>query len=438
MLTRTSMKSLVNPETGMIDRRILTDPDIYKQELEQVFGRCWIVIGHESLISNPNDFHSGYIGEDPILMTRDAKGKTHAFLNMCRHRGNRVCRADYGNAPSFMCTYHGWTFATDGKLVGVPGYKEAYFEELDRSQWGLIEASCDSYKGIVFATWDKSAPSLVDYLGDAAWYLDLILDRRAGGTELLGGMQRHMMATNWKIPSDNIAGDSTHVPVTHGSMGMIGALGSRTRPTTLSANPTSVNVYAGNGHGFIGKYDGPPREVNEGMNIGGVVAEYYQQHAAEFKRRMGEARANQMGGPTNIFPSTAFLGTSIVRMRIPRSPLKTEEWTYCLVDKDAPREVKADQKRRLTFQSGASGIMESDDSNNWDQVSRSGTFWKAKEYPVNYQLGLGRDKRSEMMPGTLSPNLSETNQRGFYAFWAEMMDASSWSQVKLSPKTFSK
>ena len=51
-----------------------------------------------------------------------------------------------------MCTYHGWTFATDGKLVGVPGYKEAYFEELDRSQWSLVEvAQINSYKGLVFA-----------------------------------------------------------------------------------------------------------------------------------------------------------------------------------------------------------------------------------------------------------------------------------------------
>lgn len=436
MLGATSIKTMVNLKTGLIDRRIFSDPDIYQQELEQVFGRCWVVIGHESLIAKPNDFHAGYIAEDPILMTRDPKGKIHTFLNMCRHRGNRICRADYGNAPSFMCTYHGWTFATDGKLVGVPGYKEAYFEELDRSQWGLIEARCESYKGLVFANWDKSAPSLADYLGDAAFYLDLVLDRRAGGTELMGGIERHVMTTNWKIPSDNVAGDGYHVPVTHGSMGMIGALGSRTRPTSLNINETSVNVYAGNGHCFLGKYDGPAREINEGMNIGGAVAEYYRQNAGEFKRRMGEIRSSQTTGPSNLFPATAFLGTSILRMRIPRGPLKTEEWTYCLVDKDAPQEVKSAQRLRLTFQSGPSGIMESDDSNNWDQVARSGSLWKGKQYPVNYQIGVGRDKTVEGLPGKLSASVAEANQRAFYGFWAEMMDAPSWSQVTLSPRTF--
>src|SRR5687768_8731950 len=161
---------------GLVNRGIFTDADIYQQELEQVFGRCWLFLGHETQVAKPNDFIAAYMGEDPVLLTRDGKGKLHAFLNMCRHRGNRICRADAGNAPSFMCTYHGWTFATDGKLVGVPGFKEAYFEELDRSQWGLVEtAQIASYKGLIFATWDKQAPSLGDYLGDMAWYMDMIL-----------------------------------------------------------------------------------------------------------------------------------------------------------------------------------------------------------------------------------------------------------------------
>ena len=191
-----TFESKVNAKAGVVTRNIFYDKEIYQQELEQVFGRSWLVVGHESMVAKPNDFAANYMGEDPVLLTRDSKGKLHTFLNMCRHRGNRICRADAGNAPSFMCTYHGWTFATDGKLVGVPGYKEAYFEELDRSQWGLVEARTDSYKGLVFANWDKDAPSLIDNLGDAAWYMDLWLDRTAGGTEILPGIHRWVMNFN--------------------------------------------------------------------------------------------------------------------------------------------------------------------------------------------------------------------------------------------------
>ncbi|MSQ32628.1 MAG: aromatic ring-hydroxylating dioxygenase subunit alpha, partial [Dehalococcoidia bacterium] len=95
------MRSLVDDKNGLLDRNVFTDKDIYQRELEQVFGRCWLFVSHESQIPRQNDFTSNYMGEDAVLVTRDSKGKVHTFLNMCRHRGNRICRADFGNAPSF-------------------------------------------------------------------------------------------------------------------------------------------------------------------------------------------------------------------------------------------------------------------------------------------------------------------------------------------------
>jgi phenylpropionate dioxygenase-like ring-hydroxylating dioxygenase large terminal subunit len=64
----------------------------------------------------PDDFFHTYMGEDPVILTRDGQGRLHALLNMCRHRGNRVVRCDDGNAKRFMCTYHGWTYRNDGAL----------------------------------------------------------------------------------------------------------------------------------------------------------------------------------------------------------------------------------------------------------------------------------------------------------------------------------
>ena len=115
----TQIAALVDTEHGMISRRIFIEPEIYEAELRQIFARCWLFLCHDSQIARPGDFLTTTMGEDPVLVVRDSGGTVGAFLNVCRHRGNRLCRADDGNAASFICAYHGWTFANNGHLTGV-------------------------------------------------------------------------------------------------------------------------------------------------------------------------------------------------------------------------------------------------------------------------------------------------------------------------------
>jgi hypothetical protein len=85
--------SLVDSERGLVSRRIFIEPEIYEKELQQIFARCWLFLCHDSQIPRPGDFFTTYMGEDPVLVVRDSDGEVHAFLNVCRHRGNRLCRA---------------------------------------------------------------------------------------------------------------------------------------------------------------------------------------------------------------------------------------------------------------------------------------------------------------------------------------------------------
>src|SRR5258708_32533409 len=176
----TDMRGLVDAEKGLVSRRIFIEPEIYQQDLERIFARWWLFLCHKSQIPHPGDFFTTYMGEDPVLVVRDTQGQVRAFLNVCRHRGNRLCRADTGNAASFTCAYHGWTYRNDGRLAGVPYMKEAYHNELDRGRWGLVPvAQLANYKGLWFPTFDAAAPPLPDYLVARAWFLDTFVARRA-------------------------------------------------------------------------------------------------------------------------------------------------------------------------------------------------------------------------------------------------------------------
>jgi phenylpropionate dioxygenase-like ring-hydroxylating dioxygenase large terminal subunit len=115
-----TIDQLINPARGIISREIFVSADFYRAELERLFTRTWLFIGLESQIPNPGDFFTSRMGEESVILCRDGQRKVYVFLNSCRHRGMKVCRYESGNTSLFVCPYHSWSYATDGKLQGVP------------------------------------------------------------------------------------------------------------------------------------------------------------------------------------------------------------------------------------------------------------------------------------------------------------------------------
>jgi phenylpropionate dioxygenase-like ring-hydroxylating dioxygenase large terminal subunit len=418
------VKNLLDPNIGRISRKLFIDPDIYEEELEKIFARCWCYLAHDSQIPNPGDFVSAYIGEDPILVVRDSRGKVNAFLNTCRHRGMRVCRADAGNAAAFTCTYHGWTYGNDGKLVGVPGYKEYYYEELDMEQWGLVPvAQVDSYKGLIFGTFDPTAPPLLEYLGDMAYYLDIFVDRRDGGAEILGGVHKWIITGNWKLASENFVGDSYHFPITHASSTKVRPITGDGRQRSAAAlgrnDPKDFVAHVGNGHGMMMN---PDREDPPGS--------YLAQVLPEMEKHLGPERARLAASAGTVFPNFSTLwGTSTIRVWHPRGPDKMEIWSWRIVDKAAPPEVKNAARIQYLQSFSPGGITEEADGENWSQVTASARGHVARNFDFNYEMSLGHERVSEEFPGWLGPRVSEHNQRGFYRRWADLIAGKSWAEM---------
>jgi phenylpropionate dioxygenase-like ring-hydroxylating dioxygenase large terminal subunit len=437
--------NLVDIDRGEISREIFVSGEIYQHEQEQVFARAWLFIGHESQIPKPGDYFVSRMGEESVILTRDRDGIIHVFLNSCRHRGMKVCRYDEGNTPVFSCPYHGWSYATDGKLVGVPYFKQAYHDELDKSKWGLVEVpQMANYKGTIWATWDAGAPPLEEYLGDVKTYLDVFLDNLDGTPselEVIGGVQKWTMPNNWKWASENFSGDNYH-GISHRSVDMLkispsGALG-RHQFDAVRTPSTNLSV-SHRGHGWRAQLK-QSDDYQPAYGDDPVIDGYFREAHRRRIKNLGEMSRLKSSGGT-VFPNVSFSdGRMSIGVWHPAGPHHTEAWRWYFIWKDAPQEVRDIWRPYVMRYAGPSGMTEQDDMENWNYAHASSMGTIARRHPYNYKMGLGHEatKGDEdwIVKGGLvtQQTLTEQNQRGMYELWASLMDAKDWGAVRSSPQ----
>lgn len=419
----------VDTRSGTVKREIFVDEEIYKQEKSRIFGRCWLYLVHESEIPNPGDFVSVYMGEEPVVVCRDPDGKIGAFINSCRHRGNRICRVDRGNTKTFVCSYHGWAYSTRGNLVGVPGKKEYYQNCIDQDQLGLIKvAQVSSYGGLVFGTLDPEATSLDEYLGDMRWGLDIMLGQ--GNLVAVPGVMRWAVGGNWKFSSDNAVGDMYHAAWTH-------------RSAMLAAHQ------GGNGAQMVDKYISNRRLP--GLTLiteygHGLTADYMDDSEIDWssplaqwrrnpkvKERLGPVRSKIMRSNMNVFPNLFVnSGSRDLMLHNPRGPNKMEFWKTTLVDRDVAPEVQRLQVRSSNRHLGPAGMFEQDDGENFEQSTDGARGLLAPKYDLHYAMGLGRERftTQDGSPPFIDDLVNEHAQLWLYKCWAEHMDAENWTELR--------
>jgi len=211
-----------------------TDAQLYQHELDKIFYAAhWCYVGLEVEIPNTGDYKLSHVGERQVLMVRDRVAPKDKGIdtgirvveNRCAHRGVRFCQTQHGNARSFVCPYHQWTYKLNGDLAGLPfkdGVKDGNAvnggmpEGFDIKDHGLTKLRVAVLHGLVFATFSDSVESLEDYLGPNIMPWINRIFKADGGTRKLTllGYNRQRIPGNWKLMMENIK-DPYHPGLLH-------------------------------------------------------------------------------------------------------------------------------------------------------------------------------------------------------------------------------
>ena len=184
--------------------------ELTQLEMEQVFLRNWIFIGHVSDLPNSGDYQCFAMADERAVVVRDQDGQLRAFHNVCRHRASRVVGDDKGHCgKAFICPFHGWSYNLDGSLKNIP--KTDAFPEIDKSQFGLKSLDCEVWQGMIFIRFGGEGPAVAELFAEAAEEIGLY---RIEEMQPLDKPYQYNFDLDWKAVLD-IDNEGYHVPVGH-------------------------------------------------------------------------------------------------------------------------------------------------------------------------------------------------------------------------------
>ena len=393
---------------------LYTDPAIFEAEIERIFNTTWVWVAHDSELPNKNDWITTFVGRQPVIVNRDKAGVVRVMLNRCRHRGATICEAKKGNAPGFVCPYHAWTYGTDGSLKGLPmpkGYKD-----FDKSDYTLVNLRVESYRGLIFATFNEDAPPLEEFLGRARPWIDLFLKQGGGYPVKVMGEHKFTFPGNWKIQLENTT-DAYHFPIVHKSF--LSSLDGDTSELFSFMDAGGYVEDLGNGHSVMVMI---PELIDLDKNLDEPVPERFAELAEELREEHSEEEVRRIvravtgsGFNVNLFPNLA-CSMAFFRVLRPLSVDETEIRHIAIGMDGGPAAANRARLRLHEHFQGPMGFGTPDDAEAWERVQRGS---QAGEDAIWIMLNRGEDK-TESNAGDVT---AETGMRAAYQMWKRMMTA---------------
>ena len=429
-----ALKGLVQPDR--VHRAVYTDPALFELEMDRLFGRAWLVLGHESQVPSPGDFFTARMGREPVIVIRHADGSLRVLVNRCAHRGSRVCEGARGHARQLVCPYHGWTYATDGTLCALPladGYERSLIGVED---FGLRAVPrVDTYRRFIFASLAADGPPLVEFLGPLGASFDDFVERAPDGdVEVAGGVFKHAYRGNWKLVLEN-HNDGVHPAFVHASS----IAAARSQPATAAETYSDIAVrqmlqngapwevwertrlwVARYGHSWMGDYHDDTRLV------AALDHPVFREYRPALERRLGAAGATRVLGELRwnslVYPSCSFM-SQFRQLRIlqPIAVDHTVVHAYSFRLKGAPEQMFRDTIAFANVVNGTASPVLTDDLEVYERVQ--GALTGARNDWVSLGRGAGGDvpARDGTMRGRTGT--SEIHIRNQFAAWVEWMSA---------------
>jgi phenylpropionate dioxygenase-like ring-hydroxylating dioxygenase large terminal subunit len=410
-----------------IHSRVYTDPDVFRQEMESIFTKTWVYVGHESEVATSGEFKSAYIGLQPVILCRDDTARINVFFNRCRHRGAVVCREQRGRTRQFRCFYHGWTYNTRGDLIGL-AQRSGYPADFPQKEMGLVRvARVETYRGLIFASLNPEVCSLEDHLGQARDAIDVVIDSAPGAAiAIKSGSLKFKYSGNWKLVLENTV-DGYHGNYVHSSFQEV---------TSRSADKTGFRQVRTNAVASVdeqvafrelGGTRGYPRghaTLDRPYTSERLDDLRDQEDAAEYiallEKAMDKERILDVLGQHNvfIFPNFYFGSNGMLWVIHPLEVDRTEVYQFPFSLIGAPDQW---EERRLRIREqfyGPSGFGTPDDSEVLDACQAG---MQALEPQWN-DLSRGIARETIEPPGVRrGHSTDETPQRSMYRAWREQM-----------------
>jgi phenylpropionate dioxygenase-like ring-hydroxylating dioxygenase large terminal subunit len=414
-----------------VHRDLYIDPEVFQLEMERLWSRAWIYVGHTSQVPQPGDFITLDIAAQPVIMVRHTDGTVRVLMNRCAHKGTKVVYDLAGNTgKTFRCPYHAWTYRTDGTLLNVPlkaGYDGTRLYET-LSARGLTPVTHETHRGFVFARL-ADGPGFREYFGDSLSSIDNLADRSPEGElEITGGCLRYLHNCNWKMFVENL-NDTMHPMIAHASSAGTAKRLWEGKPADMP-KPMAIEQYAPFANDYKFFDDMGVRVYPHGHGFSGVNFSIHSAYSAipeyeeAMKRTYGAERAQQILGTvrhnTVYYPSLTIKGAiQSIRVARPLAAAHTviESWAIRL--KGAPEKLLERTVMYNRLINSPMSVVGHDDLHCY-RSAQEGLAGEGNEW-----VSLHRNfDEKELGAGELTCNgTSEISMRNQFRAWKEFMAA---------------